>query len=105
MVEEEDEDEGDDDDIEMQKAQNLVFGTNSLPLKRGKDPDFPLDGEVDPFSQPVQSVKESLDDLYTRLEHLDTNYDILEERFNSLIESKAMEIEQVDPQELGEKEA
>jgi hypothetical protein len=34
------------------------------------------------------------------LDHLDTDYDVLEERFASQIESKAVEIEQLEPQEL-----
>jgi hypothetical protein len=35
---------------------------------------------------------------------MDTDYEILEDKFNVGLESKTMEIEQLDPQELREKE-
>ena len=35
---------------------------------------------------------------------MDTNYEMLEDKFNHEIDSKTIEIEQVDPQELEEKE-
>ena len=45
-----------------------------------------------------------MDNLYTRIENLETDYDILEDKFNQQLEDKTMEIEQLDPQELSEKE-
>lgn len=35
---------------------------------------------------------------------MDTDYDILEDKFNHNLEEKTMEIEQLDPQEMSEKE-
>ena len=76
--EEEDEEE-DEDEMELEKAQNLVFGGR---MRRGKDPDFPEEA-AGPFQEPVKTVRDTLDGLYSRLEHLDTDYDILEDRFTA----------------------
>lgn len=99
LSEEGDEDEDDDyeeDELELNKAEFLVYGSNSQrPMLRGKqDPDFPMptDANEGPF-QPIDNIRDSIDNLYTRLEHLDTNYDVVEDKFNHGLEAKTMEIE------------
>lgn len=54
--------------------------------------------------QPVSHINSELQSLYTRLDHLDTDYDILEDAFSQQIERKEIEIEQLDPVEIEEKE-
>ena len=39
-----------------------------------------------------------------RLEHLDTDYEEMEAKFNREIDSKTIEVEQLDPQQFEEKE-
>lgn len=49
-------------------------------------------------------INSEIQSLYTRLDHLDTDYDILEDAFSQQIERKEIEIEQLDPIEIEEKE-
>ena len=78
----EDEEGYEDDDIELEKAQNLLYGgAGEYIYRRGKDPDDPDNGEADPFA-PINDIKKRLDDLYADLEELDTNHDQLEIKFN-----------------------
>jgi hypothetical protein len=63
----------------------LIFGeAGGYIYKRGKDPDNPDDGEPDQFG-PIDKIKRNLDDLYANLDHLDTDYDMLESQFNNHI--------------------
>lgn len=76
---------------------------NGLGFKRGKDPDFPEDGRADPF-RPIDEINRNLDDLHEQLEHMDTNYEDMEAKFNREINGKTIEVEQLDPQMFEEKE-
>jgi hypothetical protein len=70
------------DDLELEKAQNLLYGgAGEYIYRRSKDPDDPDQGAADPYA-PITDIKKRLDDLYADLEELDTNHDQLELRFN-----------------------
>ncbi len=76
---------------------------NDAGFKRGKDPDFPEDGRFNPFSS-IPEINRNLDDLQDQLEHMETNYEEMEIKFNRAIDSKTIEVEQLDPQMFEEKE-
>lgn len=89
-AEEDDDDDYIEDDLYNQKSNNLVFGGG---LKRNnKDPDFPDDGIYDPFG-PMRSIKERIDSISMGIERMDTNYEMLEDKFKNEIDSKTIEIE------------
>ena len=67
----------------------MVFGRG---LKRDKDPDYPDDGNYNSFG-PIRSIKERIDSISMGFEQMDTNYEMLEDKFNHEIDSKTIEIE------------
>ena len=75
FIGEDEEDEGEYDDIDLEKAQNLMYGgAGEYIYRRSKDPDNPDQGDSDPFA-PIDDIKKRLDDLYANLEDLDTHHD------------------------------
>lgn len=81
----------------------MYGGAGEYIYRRGKDPDNPDEGDLDPFG-PIADIKKRLDDLYANLEELDTDHQILEVKFNDQLKEKTIEVEQLDPQEFEEKE-
>ena len=79
-----------------------MYGADGA-FKRGKDPDFPNDGRENDF-RAITDIHRNFDDEIDRMEHLDTDYEEMEAKFNREIDKKTIEIEQLDPQQFEEKE-
>ncbi len=81
----------------------MLYGDAGGGFRRGKDPDFPKDGREDSF-RPIADFHRTIDDMIDRMEHLETDYEEMDVKFNREIDNKTIEVEQLDPQQFEQKE-